>query len=373
MSRPKLIFGSPETCADLLYATHFRAPDSFAFLEVDGKKYILLNDLEVDRGRVEAKVDEVESYSEVEKTARKSPDKRPSQAKVTAAWITSKGVTELRVPADFPLGLARELKKEGLELKPVRGSFYPEREIKSRQEISLLEKAVHIAEAGMTRGLEVLRASRIRKDGSLSFNGDTLTSELLRIEMETAVLRHGGEARGDTIVACGEQACDPHSRGSGPLFANQLIILDIFPRDARTGWFGDITRTVVRGKATDAQRHLWETCLAGQKLAHDAMKPGTEGRIIHNMVKNHFAAQGYPTEIKNGRWQGFFHGTGHGLGLEIHESPRFSDTTFLPGQVITVEPGIYIPGLGGVRHEDVALITKSGARFLTTLPKPFEI
>ena len=103
------------------------------------------------------------------------------------------------------------------------------------------------------------------------------------------------------------------------------------------------------------------------------MKPGTEGRIIHNMVKNHFATQGYPTEIKNGRWQGFFHGTGHGLGLEIHESPRFSDTVFLPGQVITVEPGIYMPGLGGVRHEDVALITKSGARLLTQLPKPFEI
>jgi Xaa-Pro aminopeptidase len=373
MSRPKLIFGSPETCADLLYATHFRAPDSFAYLEVDGKKHILLSDLEVDRGRIEAKVDAVDSYSEVEKTIRQLTDKKPSQAKVTAAWITSKGAREIKVPHDFPLGLARDLKKEGLDLKPVRGLFNPEREIKSRQEVQLIEKALRIAEAGMTRGIEILRASRIRKDGSLSFNGEVLTSELLRIEMETAVLRNGGEARGDTIVACGEQACDPHSRGSGPLFANHLIILDIFPRDARTGWFGDITRTVVRGKATDAQRHLWETCLAGQKLAHDAMKPGTEGRIIHNMVKNHFATQGYPTEIKNGRWQGFFHGTGHGLGLEIHESPRFSDTTFLPGQVITVEPGIYMPGLGGVRHEDVALITKSGARFLTQLPKPFEI
>jgi len=92
MSRPKLIFGSPETCADLLYATHFRAPDSFAYLEVDGKKHILLSDLEVDRGRVEAKVDAVDSYSEVEKTVRQSSDKKPSQARVTASWITSKGV-----------------------------------------------------------------------------------------------------------------------------------------------------------------------------------------------------------------------------------------------------------------------------------------
>jgi Xaa-Pro aminopeptidase len=373
MSRPKLIFGTPETCADLLYATQFRAPDAFAYLEVEGKKHILLSDLEVDRGRAEAKVDEVDSYSEVEKSIRKSLDKKPSLAKVLAAWIASKGPVELRVPEDFPLGLARDLKKEGLEIKSLRGAFHPGREIKSRQEVHLVEKAIRIAEAGITRGIEVLRASRIRKDGSLSFKGAALTSELLRIEMETAVLRSGGEARGDTIVAGGEQACDPHSRGSGQLFANQLIILDIFPRDARTGWFGDITRTVVRGKATDAQRHLWETCLEGQKLAYDAMKPGTEGRIIHNMVKSHFATKGYPTEIKNGRWQGFFHGTGHGLGLEIHESPRFSDTIFLPGQVITVEPGIYIPGLGGVRHEDVALITESGVRYLTQLPKPFEI
>jgi Xaa-Pro aminopeptidase len=373
MSRPKLIFGSPETCADLLYATQFRAPDAFACLQIADKKHILLNDLEIDRGRVEAKVEQVDSYSEVEKMILQSPGKKPSQSKVIAAWITSKTVSELKVSQDFPLGLARDLKKEGIDLKPLRSSLYPEREIKSRAEIHLVEKAIGIAEAGMTRGIEVLRASRIRKDGSLSFNGETLTSELLRIEMETTVLRHGGEARGDTIVAGGEQACDPHMRGSGPLFANQLIILDIFPRDARTGWFGDISRTVIRGQATDAQRHLWETCLAGQKLAHDAMKPGTEGRIIHNMVKRFFADKGYPTEIKNGRWHGFFHGTGHGLGLEIHESPRFSDTDFLPGQVITVEPGIYIPGLGGVRHEDVALITKTGSRFLTQLPKPFEI
>ena len=236
-----------------------------------------------------------------------------------------------------------------------------------------IEKALRIAELGMTRGIEVLRATRIRKDGSLSFEGNTLTSEALRIEMDTAVLRAGGEARGDTIAAGGEQACDPHQRGTGTLFANQLIILDIFPRDARTGWFGDISRTVVRGQATPEQRRRWETCLAGQKLAMDAMKPGNDGRIIHNMVKKFFADQGYPTAIHNGRWQGFFHGTGHGLGLEVHESPRFGETLFRPGQILTVEPGIYMPGLGGVRHEDVALLTKAGIRLLTQLPKPFEI
>jgi Xaa-Pro aminopeptidase len=373
MPRPKFLFACPETCADLLHAARFRAPDAFAFLESAGKKHILLNDLEVDRGRAEAPVDCVDSYSEVEKSLRKPEGKRPTQAKVLAAWLASKNAAEVRVPSNFPLGLARSLKKSGIDLKPSDGPLYPEREIKTRPEVHAIENAIRIAEAGMTRGIEILRASRIRKDSTLSWEGETLTAELLRNEMEIACVRAGGDARGDTIVACGEQACDPHRRGSGPLLANQLIILDIFPRDTKTGWHGDITRTVLRGQATPEQRRLWETCLEGQKLALDAMKPGTEGRIIHNMVQKFFADRGYPTEIKDGRWQGFFHGTGHGLGLELHEFPRFGEAIFQPGHVFTVEPGIYIPGLGGVRHEDVALVTKSGNRLLSQLPKPFEI
>jgi Xaa-Pro aminopeptidase len=373
MARAQLLIACPETNADILYASGFRAPDAFAFLETGGKKFLLLNDLEIDRGRAEAKVDFVESYSEFSDLAKKNPDKTPPYSKVVATWLLSKNVLEVKVPSEFPLGIARDLKKAGIDVKPVRGAFLPQREIKTRAEIHAVENAIAIAEAGMTRGIEVLRAAKILKDGSLSHNGDRLTSELLRVEMETAVLRAGGEARGDTIVACGIQACDPHHRGSGPLQADQLIILDIFPRDARSCFFGDITRTVVRGQAPPEQRKLWTACLEGQKLALDAIKPGAEGRIIHNMVKKFFADQGYPTEIKDGRWQGFFHGTGHGLGLEVHESPRFSDTVFQPGQILTVEPGIYIPGLGGVRHEDVVLVTKTGCKLLTSLPKPFEI
>jgi Xaa-Pro aminopeptidase len=373
MARSKLIIACPETNADLLYLCGFRAPDAFAYLETAGKKHILLNDLEIDRGRAEANVDFVESYSEVSKLAEKTPGKTRSYAKVVATWLLSKSVEEVKVPSDFPLGHARDLKKAGIDVKPVRGPFVPEREIKTRPEVHALENAIRIAEAGMTRGIEVLRSSKILANGALSFNGTHLTSELMRIEMETAVVRAGGEARGDTIVAGGEQACDPHNRGTGQLFANQLIILDIFPRDIRSCFHGDITRTVVRGRASEEQRRLWNTCLEGQKLALDAIKPGTEGRIIHNTVKNFFTDQGYATEIKNGRWQGFFHGTGHGLGLEVHETPRFSDAVFQPGQILTVEPGIYMPGLGGVRHEDVILVTKTGCKLLTKLPKPFEI
>lgn len=373
MSRSKLIIGSSETSADQLYATRFRAPDAFVFLESGGKKHLLLSDLEVDRGRAEAAADEVHSFSEVEKRIGARGKAKPGYARVVAAWLKENKVRSVDVPEDFPLGLAGLLGTQGIRVRACGGAFWPERELKSREEVGAIEAAIRIAEAGMVRGLEILRSAKPRRDGTLAVGRRALTSEALRIEMETAVVRAGGEARGDTIVACGEQACDPHGRGSGPLRANELLILDIFPRDARTGYHGDITRTVVRGRATAARRHLWETCLAGHRLALKKMRPGIRGLGVHEEVKAFFASQGYPTRICNGRWQGFFHGTGHGLGLEVHESPRFGATTFVPGQVLTVEPGIYIPGIGGVRHEDVVLVTKAAPRVLTSLPKTLEI
>ena len=373
MPRPKLIIASSESSADMLYATGFRAPDPFVFLHDGEKKFLLLSDLEVDRGRQQAKVDRVDSFSEVEISVQGGKMKKPAYARVVAAWLRANKARSAAVPAEFPLGLFRLLKKEGVRLKPAKGSFYPEREKKSASEVRAIEAAIRIAEAGMARAMEILAATAPRKDGRLVFARRILTSEILRTEIETAVVRAGGEAKGDTIVAGGDQACDPHGRGSGPLRANELIIIDIFPRDTRSGYHGDITRTVVRGKATDAQRKLWETCLAGHAMALEGMEPGNHGAAIHESIKAYFAGQGYPTEIRDGRWQGFFHGTGHGLGLEVHEPPRFAAATFLPGQVITVEPGIYIPGIGGVRHEDVALVTRSGPRLLTKAPMPLEI
>lgn len=373
MPRPKLIIAPSESSADMLYATGFRAPDPFVFLQSGGKNLLLLSDLEVDRGRQQAKADRVDAFSEFEKAVLGKKKNRPSYARVVAAWLRENGARSVVVPAEFPLGLSRLLKKEGVRLKPAKGGFFPERERKSHAEVRAITAAIRIAEAGMARALEILAAAVPRKDGRLAYARRVLTSEILRAEIETAVVRAGGEAKGDTIVAGGEQACDPHGRGSGPLRANELIIVDIFPRDARTGYHGDITRTVVRGKATDAQRKLWQTCLAGHAMALAGMRPGNGGAAIHEAVKSFFAAEGYPTEIRGGRWQGFFHGTGHGLGLEIHEPPRFAAATFLPGHVITVEPGIYIPGIGGVRHEDVALVTRKNPRLLTRAPKPLEI
>jgi len=199
-----------------------------------------------------------------------------------------------------------------------------------------------------------------------------LTSEILRAEIDSTILRAGGVPTG-TIVAGGDQACDPHERGSGPLYVNSLIILDVFPRDAKTGYFGDLTRTVMHGRASEAQRKLWETVKAGQALALKKIRAGVDGMTIHEAIQDFFAQRGFPTQVREGRRVGFFHGTGHGLGLEIHEYPRLQKVTLEEREVLTVEPGLYYPGLGGVRQEDVVVVTKNGCRMLSHFPKQLEV
>ena len=178
-----------------------------------------------------------------------------------------------------------------------------------------------------------------------------------------------------TIVACGEQGCDPHQEGNGPLRAGQTLILDIFPQSALSGYFGDITRTVVKGRAPEPVRKLYETVQRGQELALQQIRAGVEGGAIHQAVQDFFTAQGYPTGEKDGQLQGFFHSTGHGLGLEIHEAPRIGPRApaLQPGQVVTVEPGLYYRGLGAVRLEDVVLVHEKGCELLTTYPKFLEV
>ena len=367
-SLPRLIVAASETDPDLLYATRFFAPDPFIFLEKAGRRMVLLNDLEIDRGRAQAQVDEVIAYGDVAKRA----GKEPSLAAVLIRFLQEQRVRKAQVPATFPLGLATELAKAGIALEPVSGLFFPERECKSAEELRKLRRALAITEAGMARGMEVLAASKIGPKHQLQWGGRTLTSERLRAEIDSAILHAGGQPA-NTIVAGGEQGCDPHERGHGPLKAHALIILDIFPRDARTGYYGDMTRTVVRGRASEAQRRLWQTVLEGQQLALRAMKPGVEGKAVHEAVQALFTERGYPTEQRKGRWTGFFHGTGHGLGLELHEEPRFGRTRFQPGQVLTVEPGLYYPGLGGVRIEDVVTVTQRGIRLLSRFEKRLEV
>ncbi|MEO7166445.1 MAG: Xaa-Pro peptidase family protein [Spartobacteria bacterium] len=368
----RLIVASSEHDADMLYATRFFAPDAFIFLEQNGRRTLVLSDLEIDRGRKQAEADEFLPYSKFEKEVQGGSKKAPPYERVLAHFLATKKVRSAVVPANFPLGFARELESKKIRLQPTNELFWPARETKTEPELRLMRKALEITEAGMARGIEVLKRSKPGKAQKLEWSGAVLTSEILRAEIDTAVLRAGG-LPANTIVAGGDQACDPHERGHGPLKANSLIIIDIFPRAAASGYYGDLTRTVVRGKASEAQRRLWATVNQGQALALKQMKPGVDGLKLHQEIKQYFTDEGFPTELRDGKQTGFFHGTGHGLGLEIHEFPRFQKTIFKAGQVLTVEPGLYYPGLGGVRTEDVVAITKSGIRMLSRFENRLEI
>jgi Xaa-Pro aminopeptidase len=369
---PRLIFASSEESADLLYATKFSVPDPVLFLKQNGKTTVLLSDLEIDRGKKEATVDEVLALSSIEgplETARKG---KPPIEKTIATFLRQRHVRKAAVPYNFPAGLANALDKEGITVVPIAGLFWGERESKTEEELQLIRRAIRITETGLARAMEVLQATEIKSGKKLVWAGKALTSERLRVEIETAILHAGGTPAG-TIVAGGDQACDPHNRGSGPLKADSLIILDIFPRDARSGYYGDLTRTVIRGKANEAQRALWWTVADAQKLALQKIQPGGSGKALQQEISEIFKQKGYPAEVRDGRWVGFFHGLGHGFGLEIHEPPRIAKADFKKGQVLTVEPGLYFPGVGGVRIEDDGVVTEQGFKVLSKFEKKLEM
>ena len=367
----RLIVAPSDIDADMLYATKFWAGDPFIFLQQNGKRTIVLSDLEMGRGKRTAKVDEFVSFNQLEREVQGNSQQIPAFEKVMAHFLRKRGVKRATVPANFALGYARELAKDNVDLTMADGLFWPERNAKTDEELKLIGRALRLTETGLNRGMEVLKASK-PKGKKLTWSGKPLTSELLRAEIDTAILRAGGTPT-NTIVAGGDQACDPHERGHGPLYANSLIILDIFPRDSRSGYWGDMTRTVVRGRASDHQRRLWDTVKDGQELALREIKDGMDGMKIHKAIQALFEKRGYPTEVRKGVNVGFFHGTGHGLGLDIHEFPRVQKVVLKERQVVTVEPGLYYPGLGGVRIEDVVVVTKTGCRILSKFPKRLEI
>jgi Xaa-Pro aminopeptidase len=333
-----------------------------------------MSDLEIDRARAQAPHCRVASLSACQQKLRRGGVKSPGFARVIRQILREKKIRRAVVPDTFPLGLARELRKLGVKLKP-RAAVFPKREIKSADEVRKISAALTMAEVGMAEGMEVLRRSKIARNRRLIYHGLPLTSEKLRAVIDCAIVQACGLAA-NTIVAGGRQACDPHERGHGLLRANEPIIIDIFPRSQKTGYFGDITRTVVRGRANEAVKKLYDTVWRGQKIGFEKIRANTPTADVHKAVQSFFVQQGYKTGRRDGRMEGFFHGTGHGLGLDIHEAPRLGATSagkLRIGHVVTVEPGLYYPEIGGVRLEDVALVTGNGAKNLTRFEKVLEI
>ncbi len=376
MSRSEnlLMVSDSEHDANMLYATGMFVPDPFIFLRLRGKDFIVMSDLEIDRARQQAPHCRVLSLSSYQRKLKERGSKHIGMALIIQAILRERSIHSVFVPYNFPLGLAMELRRLHVNVM-LKNDFFSERELKSTAEVKKISAALLMAEVGMAEAMQALKSAKVGRDRRLMYRGAPLTSEKLRSIIDCAILQAGGLAA-HTIVAGGKQGCDPHEAGHGQLFANELIILDIFPRSQKTGYFGDITRTVVRGRASEAARKLYDTVLRGQLLAFKKIHPGVETKEIHSVVQNFFNQEGYKTGRRNGRMQGFFHGTGHGLGLEIHEAPRVGSSSpdiLKAGHVVTVEPGLYYPQIGGVRIEDVALVTNGRPRNLTQFEKVLEL
>jgi len=370
-----LMVADSEHDANMLYATGMFVPDPFIYFRIRGRCYVVMSDLEIDRARLQAPHCHGLSLSCCQRRLRRDGIKQPGLAQVIRCILRERRIGSVLVPNNFPLGLALELQRLGVRVKARPGGFFPERELKSPAEVRKISAALTMAEVGMAEAIQVLKLSKIARDRRLMHHNVPLTSERLRSVIDTAILQASGSAN-HTIVAGGRQGCDPHEPGYGPLRANEPIILDIFPRSQKTGYFGDITRTVVRGRASEAVRRLYDTVLRGQSIAFRRIRANTPTADAHRAVQELFEQRGYKTGRRHGRMEGFFHGTGHGLGLEIHEAPRVGATStgvLKPGHVVTVEPGLYYPELGGVRLEDVALVTNNGARNLTRFEKVLEL
>ena len=368
-----LLVGASERNADLYYATRFLAPDPFVFIATADQRVILVNDLELDRAKLQAAVDSVHSRTRYAAMVRREKNRDPQAFEVTLRLLQEMELRRLLVPEDFPVGLADALRTHGVDLEVVESPLFPQRAVKSAAELEYLRQAMGAAERAMQAATEVLAAATVRS-GQLYLEAEPLTSERVRRTIHRTLLdeEYGAER---TIVACGDAACDPHQEGSGPLWSDQPIVIDIFPRSAIHGYFGDITRTVVKGRATPELKKVYATVEAAQDLVFDAVRAGADGAAIHRSVLAFFTESGYETGVRDGRNQGFFHGTGHGLGLEIHEAPRIGSAgdRLEASQVVTVEPGLYYTGLGGVRIEDVVVVRGDGFENLTHFSKALEL
>ena len=367
---PLLVVGHSGDLADIRYGCGFTPVDPVLMLDTGRTQHLVVPLLEVGRARHEAPRARVHTPMELDVPK----DQRRQLSAWALALLNVTGHTAIRVGPFFPALVMQRLQQAGVSVAIESSLVYPERVIKTDAEIACIRGVQRAAVAAMHAAVAEIRAAQIDRRGFLIRHGKKLTAEAVKLTIELELMRHACQGR-DTIVAGGRQAADPHDRGAGPLRAGETIVLDIFPQHKQHGYWGDITRTVVKGPARPELHRLYQTVLKAQLAALRMVKPGVRGDKIHDLVQAQFAAAGYFTGDREGLPVGFFHGTGHGVGLEIHEAPSLSTVPvrLRAGQVVTVEPGLYYPDLGGVRIEDTVVVTAGGAKLLCPCEKVFEL
>ncbi|PSQ38256.1 peptidase M24 [Halobacteriales archaeon SW_5_70_135] len=386
--------------SDQRYVSGFDAPDPFTTLFTRGGTHLLVSGLEYGRARSESRADTVRRNSQfdyrekaAEYGAREAkhrvlaeflgrvdpgPDPDPDSGGASASTGAGDGdgdagggVDSVLVPEGFPLGTAEGLREQGVtvdvETEGVVGEI---RATKTDREVAHVREAQRANEAALRAAEELLREANV-ENGRLHHDGETLTSERVKTVIETTLVEHG-YALDDTIVACGADGADPHDRGGGPLAPDEPVVIDVFPRSKATKYHADMTRTFVVGEPTAEVRRRHEVTLEAMAAAYDVLDAGTAagitGAAVHDAVCDVYEDAGYDTFRSNPQAEtGFIHSTGHGVGLDVHESPSVSPDggELRPGNVVTVEPGLYDPAHGGLRVEDLVVVREGGYENLT--------
>jgi Xaa-Pro aminopeptidase len=368
--RPLLMVSESMRNADMYYATRFLTADPFIYLRIpdqERKEILIVPQMEYGRARKESIAKEVRSSLDYGQNLKLE--------ELILQVLQEERITSIDVPRYFSLYTADELRRHGIEVIPVEElELTRAREIKTEQELKHIRKAQRACENAMALAIRLITDSTVNK-GVLMAKGEALTSERVKACIEHALL----DARctfdgGEPIVACGKSTADPHFSGIGPLVANEPIIIDIFPQLKRERYFADMTRTVIKGAPSEELNEMYEAVLEAQNAAFALVTEGVTCKTVHNCVCDLFEGRGYET-IRSGGKKGFIHSTGHGIGLTVHEDPHISDNEYVlqSGNVITLEPGLYDPEVGGVRLEDMVLVRKSGCENLTKFEKKFVI
>lgn len=373
-----LIYGASTQCTDLLYATNFSASDPFLYFEAGKKKYIVVPSLEYERAQLECRkniivLDREELLSGI---LHKTPEvliSKTIEIFPCKTWVLHK---------DFPFSLSNYLDnflKENKQFsisKTNLGSFLIRRRKKNKHELIQIKKALSVAEKAMLKAETILRESKINNNSELIYKGKRLTSEFIKSEINIEIVKGGGHAHG-TIVSSNKQTSIPHDTGSGIIRSNVPIIIDIFPRLEKSGYWGDITRTFVKGKASRTIKNAYLAVKNARNYAKSKIAVGIIPDKIHKEIICILKKYGFETGKKGNKYFGFFHSLGHGVGLEIHELPRLGPLITTPleiGDVFTIEPGVYYSEWGGIRLEDmVYLESKDSLRYLTSYPDNLEI
>ncbi|MGC9443715.1 MAG: M24 family metallopeptidase [Candidatus Methanospirareceae archaeon] len=367
--KPLLLLSESLRNADMYYATRFLAGDPFIYLAVpqddrNRKEMLVVSQMEYERARKESRVHDVRSSLDYGTNLKWD--------EVVIKLLRDEGVTAVEVPRTFYLGTAEALRMNGIDVLPSEDMLVTkQREIKTDQEVRYIRKAQRACEFALAQALATIKQARVEKDRVLWYNNAVLTAERVRAIIEHALIDAGCSSNGDLpIVSCGRKTSDPHYSGYGPLLSNEPIIIDIFPRLKTERYFADMTRTVVYGEPNPEITAMYDAVLAAQNAALARVKAGVSCRDVHFAVCELFEERGYGT-IRTGAPKGFIHSTGHGVGLNVHENPSISDNDYVlkKGNVITIEPGLYEPDVGGVRLEDLVLVHQHGSENLTTFEK----